>query len=70
MHRIPLRLKVSISGVEGTMLAWMPPPPGDRLWTAFTQLRHLDLTAKPVVHSPLPEPTNLNAMRLVFILLA
>ena len=47
--RIKLRLKVRISSIDGTMLAWLPPPPGDRIWTAFTSIRELNLTAKPVV---------------------
>lgn len=51
--RIPLRLKVRISSIDGTMLAWLPPPPGDRLWSAFTSLRELNLTAKPVVRTVL-----------------
>lgn len=51
------------------MLAWLPPPPGDRLWTAFTQIRSLDLTAKPVVRSPLMEPTHdHNAIDVHFVI--
>lgn len=47
--RIPLRLKVRLTKMEGSVLMWVPPPPGDRMWTSFTDLRCLDLTAKPVV---------------------
>jgi hypothetical protein len=44
-----LRLKVRATRVEGTLLAWVPPPPGDRLWSAFVKLPHLDLSVNPVV---------------------
>jgi hypothetical protein len=44
-------MKVRISSIDGTMLVWLPPPPGDRLWSAFTSLRELNLTAKPVVRT-------------------
>lgn len=57
ISQIPLRLKVRISSIDGTMLAWLPPPPGDRLWTAFTSLRELNLTAKPVVGSRMLKST-------------
>ena len=51
--RIPLRLKVRASRLEGTLLAWVPPPPGDRLWSAFVKLPHLDLNVNPVVRGGL-----------------
>lgn len=47
--RIPIQLKVRLTRVEGTLLAWIPPPPGDRLWSAFVKLPHLDIDVKPVV---------------------
>jgi chemotaxis protein histidine kinase CheA len=45
--RIPLRLSVTVSLLEGTMVAWVPPPPGNRLFYSFVAPPRLELSAKP-----------------------
>jgi hypothetical protein len=47
--RMPLRLSLTFSLLEGTMCAWVPPPPGNRLFYAFVTPPHLELTARPEV---------------------
>jgi hypothetical protein len=47
--RIPLRLSVTVSLLEGTMVAWVPPPPGNRLFYSFVAPPRLELSAKPEV---------------------
>lgn len=47
--RIPLRLSVTASLLEGTMVAWVPPPPGNRLFYSFVAPPKLELSAKPEV---------------------
>ena len=54
--RIPIKLMVRLTRVEGTLLAWIPPPPGDRLWSAFVELPHLHIEVKPVVLPLRPMP--------------
>jgi hypothetical protein len=46
---MPLRLSLTFSLLEGTMCAWVPPPPGNRLFYAFVTPPHLELTARPEV---------------------
>lgn len=46
---IPLRLSVTVSLLEGTMVAWVPPPPGNRLFYSFVAPPKLELSAKPEV---------------------
>lgn len=46
---IPLRLSVTVSTLEGTMVAWVPPPPGNRLFYSFVAPPRLELSAKPEV---------------------
>lgn len=46
---IPLRLSVTVSLLEGTMVAWVPPPPGNRLFYSFVAPPRLELSAKPEV---------------------
>jgi hypothetical protein len=50
-RRIPLRLTLTFSLLEGTMCAWVPPPPGNRLFYAFVAPPHLELSAKPEVRT-------------------
>ena len=51
-HRsIPLRLSVTFSRLEGPMCAWLPPPPGNRLFYSFVAPPLLELTARPEVRA-------------------
>jgi len=47
--RIPLRISLTFSLLEGTMCAWLPPPPGNRLFYSFVTPPNLELTARPEV---------------------
>lgn len=53
-RRIPLRLSLTFSLLEGTMCAWLPPPPGNRLFYSFVSPPTLELTARPEVGSLSP----------------
>lgn len=46
---MPLRLSLTFSVLEGTMVAWVPPPPGNRLFISFLRPPRLVVTAKPEV---------------------
>ena len=48
-RRLPLRVSLTFSVLEGTMLAWVPPPPGDRIFLSFLRTPHLVVAAKPEV---------------------
>lgn len=47
--RIPLRVKLTFSHIEGPMCIWMPPPPGDRLFWSFLSPPKLQIDAKPQI---------------------
>ncbi|KAL4449510.1 hypothetical protein ABPG77_007154 [Micractinium sp. CCAP 211/92] len=47
ISRIPLRLSLTFSLLEGTMCAWVPPPPGNRAFYSFVAPPRLELTARP-----------------------
>lgn len=49
ISKIPLRLCIQVSKVEGQLLVWMSPPPSDRLWISFVEMPCLDLHAKPIL---------------------
>ena len=49
---IPLRLSLTFSLLEGTMCAWVPPPPGNRAFYSFVAPPRLELTARPEVGQP------------------
>lgn len=49
---IPLRLSLTFSLLEGTMCAWVPPPPGNRAFYSFVAPPRLELTARPEVRCP------------------
>ena len=40
---------MTVSTLEGTMVAWVPPPPGNRLFYSFVAPPRLELSAKPEV---------------------
>ena len=42
-------MSLTFSVLEGRMCAWLPPPPGDRLFFSFLTPPHLELTARPEV---------------------
>ena len=46
---MPLRVSLTFSVLEATVLAWVPPPPGDRLFVSFLRPPHLVVQAKPEV---------------------
>ncbi|PSC67060.1 testis-expressed sequence 2 -like, partial [Micractinium conductrix] len=47
ISRIPLRLSLTFTALEGRMVAWIPPPPGNRLFYSFVAPPHLELSARP-----------------------
>lgn len=47
--RMQLRLQLDIQSVKGPIVAWVPPPPGDRLWFSFTSPPELVADARPLV---------------------
>ncbi|GMH39159.1 hypothetical protein BSKO_07057 [Bryopsis sp. KO-2023] len=49
ISKIPLRLNLKISKVEGQLLVWVAPPPSDRLWLSFVGMPKLELEAKPIL---------------------
>ncbi|KAK9842538.1 hypothetical protein WJX81_005057 [Elliptochloris bilobata] len=44
-----LRLHLHIKSLRGEVYAWVPPPPGDRLWFSFLEPPELVATATPMV---------------------
>ncbi len=42
-------MSLTFSVLEGTMLAWVPPPPGNRIFVSFLRPPHLVVAAKPEV---------------------
>lgn len=49
ISKIPLRVSLTFSLIEGQMCAWIPPPPGDRLFWAFLTPPNLKIKARPQV---------------------
>ncbi|GAB4822481.1 hypothetical protein N2152v2_009527 [Parachlorella kessleri] len=47
ISRMPLRVSLTFSVLEATVLAWVPPPPGDRLFVSFLRPPRLVVQAKP-----------------------
>ena len=45
-----LRVRVDIHGLAGTVCAWVPPPPGDRLWFGFVSAPELRAEAAPLLN--------------------
>jgi len=44
-----LRLHLHIKSLRGHVYAWVPPPPGDRLWFSFVEPPELHAVATPMV---------------------
>ena len=44
-----LRLQLEIRSIKGPIVAWVPPPPGDRLWFSFVTPPELIADAQPQV---------------------
>ncbi len=44
-----LRLHLHIKSLRGHVYAWVPPPPGDRLWFSFVEPPELQAVATPMV---------------------
>ena len=49
LARMQLRLQLEIRSIKGPIVAWIPPPPGDRLWFAFVTPPQLEARAEPQV---------------------
>lgn len=47
--RMQLRLQLEVRSIKGPIVAWVPPPPGDRLWFAFVSPPELVADAQPQV---------------------
>eukprot|EP00890_Picochlorum_soloecismus_P005587 jgi/Picsp_1/6029/NSC_03383-R1_protein isoform b len=47
ISRIPLRISLKFSLIEGQMCAWVPPPPGNRIFWSFLTPPNLKIDAKP-----------------------
>jgi hypothetical protein len=44
-----LRVRVDIHSLQGTVCAWVPPPPNDRLWFGFVSAPELRAEAAPLL---------------------
>ena len=49
ISKLPLRVSLTFSVLEGTICVWIPPPPGDRLFWSFLSPPKLSLTASPEI---------------------
>ncbi|KAK9843022.1 hypothetical protein WJX74_005735 [Apatococcus lobatus] len=49
INKMQLRVCIDIRSLRGDICAWLPPPPGDRLWYSFLSAPSLELDVKPVV---------------------
>jgi hypothetical protein len=45
--KMPLRIDLTFKTLEGTLCAWLPPPPGDRMFYAFLNEPQLSIKAVP-----------------------
>ncbi|CAL8462381.1 g1914 [Coccomyxa elongata] len=50
ISRMHLRVRVEIHSLEGTICAWVPPPPNDRLWFGFVTPPELKADATPILN--------------------
>lgn len=48
--RMHLRVRVDIHSLQGTVCAWVPPPPNDRLWWGFVTPPELKADATPILN--------------------
>ena len=49
LHRMHLRIQVDINSLQGTVCAWVPPPPNDRLWFGFITAPELKAEVTPIL---------------------
>ena len=49
LRRMHLRIEVDIHSLQGTVCAWIPPPPNDRLWFGFVTPPTLKAEATPIL---------------------
>ena len=49
-RRMHLRVRVDIHSLQGTVCAWVPPPPNDRLWFGFVSAPELRAEATPLLN--------------------
>ena len=49
LRRMHLRIEVDIHSLQGTVCAWIPPPPNDRLWFGFVTPPTLKADATPIL---------------------
>ncbi len=47
--RMHLQIQVDIHSLQGTVCAWVPPPPNDRLWFGFITAPELKAEVTPIV---------------------
>lgn len=50
VRRMHLRVRVDIHSLQGTVCAWVPPPPNDRLWFGFVSAPELRAEAAPLLN--------------------
>ena len=51
-----LRVRVDIHSLQGTVCAWVPPPPNDRLWFGFVSAPELRAEATPLLNQNVRTP--------------
>jgi hypothetical protein len=49
ISKIPLRVQLTFSSLEGPMCVWIPPPPGDRVFWSFLTPPRLNIAATPQI---------------------
>jgi len=49
ISKIPLRVQLTFSSLEGPMCLWIPPPPGDRVFWSFLTPPRLNIAATPQI---------------------
>ncbi|KAK9817962.1 hypothetical protein WJX72_004986 [[Myrmecia] bisecta] len=49
ISKMQLRMRLNVKSLKGTLVVWLPPPPGDRLWYSFITVPELEIEAKPLV---------------------
>lgn len=51
-----LQIQVDIHSLQGTVCAWVPPPPNDRLWFGFITAPELKAEVTPIVANDVSPP--------------
>ena len=49
ISKVPIRTRIRVSKLEGTMIVWVAPPPSRSLWVSFLGQPKLELRAQPVM---------------------